>query len=80
MSTRTRTATVRRRFAAPALIAARERIGLSRSDLADAARVNLAQLGFWERGDYSPSLENAALLASTLGVSVDALLVAEVAK
>ena len=38
--------------------------GVSRQDLADTVGVNYQTIGFIERGDYSPSLELAFMIAN----------------
>lgn len=49
-------------------------LGMSTADLADRAGISLRALGYIERGDSWPRLDNAARIASALGVPVDALL------
>jgi putative transcriptional regulator len=44
--------------------------GMSRQELADLVDVNYQTIGFIERGDYSPSLELAFIIASVFGVSL----------
>ena len=51
----------------------RERLGLSRQDLAAAVGVHYQTIGYVERGEYSPSLALALRLAGALGRSVEEL-------
>lgn len=51
----------------------RERLGLSQSDLARRICTDPSHVAHWESGRREPSLSNAAIIATALGVSIDAL-------
>lgn len=55
------------------LIAERERQGISRALLAGLSGVTERTIWRWERGDTQPQLDDAALVASAFGVSLDYL-------
>lgn len=60
------------------LRAAREHHGWTQEDLAlRVAVVGRAVIGAIERGDYEPSIQAVIVLARTLGVSTDSLLLGE---
>lgn len=61
------------RFSGTALRAAREDAGLTQRKLSEATGIPLDTLREYERGKYAPSAARLALLASTLGVSIDSL-------
>lgn len=46
---------------------------MSRKDLAEAVGVNPQTIGYFERGDYAPSVELALKLAGVFNVPVEAL-------
>ena len=48
----------------------RAALGLSRQDLADKAGVHYQTIGYFERGEYNPSLALALRLAKALKVEV----------
>lgn len=49
-------------------------LGMSTVDLAARAGISLRALGYIERGESWPRLDNAARIAAALGVAVDALI------
>ncbi|MDA8796405.1 helix-turn-helix transcriptional regulator [Aquiluna sp.] len=49
----------------------RARNNLSRQELAEQVGVHYQTIGYIERGEYSPSLVLALLIASVLGASVE---------
>lgn len=61
------------RFSGAHLRAARERAGKTQRDLSDATGIPLDTLREYERNKYAPNTTRLALLASTLGVSIDSL-------
>ena len=50
--------------------AARQKIGLSRAELAELTGVHYQTIGYIERGEYNPSLALALRLATALGTEV----------
>lgn len=52
----------------------RERIGLSKGDLADKVGMHYSQIGRYERGEASPSSDVLKRLANELGTSTDYLM------
>ncbi len=52
---------------------AREVIGMSRNDLADAVGVHYQTVGYLERGEYNPSLALALRIAHVLDRTVEEL-------
>ncbi|MEV0151559.1 MULTISPECIES: helix-turn-helix transcriptional regulator [unclassified Nonomuraea] len=60
------------RFSGDALRAARKDKNLNQRELAQATGIPLDTLREYERDKYAPSALRLALLASTLGVSIDA--------
>lgn len=63
--------TMTMRFSGAALRTARRGAGMTQRDLADATGIPLDTLREYEREKYAPSATRLALLASTLGVSID---------
>ncbi|HEV3381659.1 MAG TPA: helix-turn-helix transcriptional regulator [Trebonia sp.] len=63
-----------RQFSARSLRDARQHAGLSREQAAVAARVSISSLTGYEQARTQPSLNAAARLAATFGVTVDDLL------
>lgn len=61
------------RFSGTELRAARQDAGLNQRELAEATGIPLDTLREYERDKYAPSAQRIALLASTLGVSIDRL-------
>lgn len=49
----------------------RARLGLTRTQLAEAVDVHYQTIGYIERGEYSPSLVLALRIAKTLGAPVE---------
>lgn len=58
---------------------ARQRAGLSQSEIAREIGLNQSSVSDWERGETAPSLANLTKLARLLGVTVDHLLDTEAA-
>jgi len=61
------------RFSGSALASARRAAGLTQRQLSAAAGIPLDTLREYERDKYAPSAVRLAILASTLGVSIDQL-------
>jgi transcriptional regulator with XRE-family HTH domain len=59
------------RFSGTALSGARRAAGLTQRQLSDATGIPLDTLREYERDKYAPSAVRLALLASTLGISID---------
>jgi transcriptional regulator with XRE-family HTH domain len=55
------------------VVAERERLDMTRSLLAGLSGVTERTIWRWERGDTEPQLDDAARVASALGVSLDYL-------
>jgi transcriptional regulator with XRE-family HTH domain len=51
----------------------RERLGLSQSDLARQLATDPSHVAHWESDRREPSLMNAAMISTALGISLDAL-------
>lgn len=47
--------------------------GLSRSELAQALRINYQTVGYIERGDFNPSLELAFRISEYFGLPIEAV-------
>jgi DNA-binding XRE family transcriptional regulator len=47
--------------------------GLSRKELADKLGINYQTIGYIERGDYSPSLELALIIAEFFRLPIEAI-------
>ncbi len=56
-------------FITPKARWARERLGISRSQLATTLRANQKKIGAWERGDTCPAFGKAQELAKTLRIA-----------
>lgn len=61
------------RFSGSALASARRAAGLTQRQLSAATGIPLDTLREYERDKYAPSAVRLAILASTLGVSIDQL-------
>jgi transcriptional regulator with XRE-family HTH domain len=59
------------RFSGAALRAARVTAGMTQRGLAEATAIPLDTIREYERDKYAPSAVRLAILASTLGVSID---------
>jgi transcriptional regulator with XRE-family HTH domain len=62
---------VSRRFSPTRLTQLREAAGLSRTDVAFAARRSEQSVSLWERGKVTPSFEVLAQVATIIGCQVD---------
>jgi transcriptional regulator with XRE-family HTH domain len=56
------------------LRAARDRLGLTREQVATRLRCNVSTLKRWENGDYEPSIATLARLADLYGVTANYLI------
>jgi transcriptional regulator with XRE-family HTH domain len=61
------------RFDAAGLAARREHAGLTRLQLADKIGATTQAVGYWERGEFTPSASWIPLLAAALGCGLDEL-------